>query len=362
VLGFGWFVDRFGSKMGYGISIIAWSFAAMSHALVSSVGGFFGVRIALGLGEGGNFPSVIKAIAQWFPKKERALATTLANSGANVGAIAAPAIVIPVALAFGWQAPFFMAGIVGLLWLALWIPFFNIPARSKFTTAAEVGYIESDPDEAMQDRGRAKWSELLRHPQAWSFMVGKFMTDPIWYFILTWLPDYFKSTRGLDIKSSGPLLITIYAIVTVLSIVGGWFTGWLASRGWTVTRARKTGMLLYAILVTPILAATFVGNWTAVLLIGLAGAAHQAWSANLYTTVSDMFPKSTVASLIGMGTTAGCIGGILFPIFTGILLDHMSATAGYTILFGMCSFAYVITFGVHHLLAPKFEQVSLRTE
>jgi ACS family hexuronate transporter-like MFS transporter len=188
------------------------------------------------------------------------------------------------------------------------------------------------------------------------------MTDPVWYFLLTWLPDYFKSSRSLDIKSSWSLLVTIYAIVTVLSIFGGWLPGHLTKRGWSVTRARKTGMFIYALCVMPIFAATSVGNWMAVLLIGLAGAAHQAWSANLFTTVSDMFPKITVASIIGLGTMAGSIGGILFPIVTGKLLDHFKAdpTAGYTILFGYCGLAYVVCFGIHHLLAPKFEQIKVQ--
>ena len=206
---------------------------------------------------------------------------------------------------------------------------------------------------------------LLSHPQTWSFIVAKFMTDPIWWFFLIWLPDYFKKTRGLDIRQSWLHLVIIYAIITVLSIAGGWLTGYLAKRGWTVTRARKTGMFFFACCVLPILGVTYVGDWTAVLLIALAGAAHQAWSANLFTTVSDMFPKRTVASVTGLGGLAGAFCGIFFPIYCGKILDKFTAagnvTGGYAILFGICAFVYLVTFGVHHLLAPRFEPIDLRT-
>jgi ACS family hexuronate transporter-like MFS transporter len=199
--------------------------------------------------------------------------------------------------------------------------------------------------------------------QAWSFIAAKFLTDPVWWFFLIWLPDYFKAARGLDIKKSWLHLVTIYTIVTVLSIGGGWFTGHLARRGYTVTRARKTGMLLFACLVIPILAVTRVSDWSAVLLIGLAGAAHQAWSANLFTTASDMFPKSAVASVVGLGGMAGSLGGILFPLYTGKLLDRFKAagdiSGGYAILFGICGSAYLIAFAVNHLLAPKFEPIQM---
>jgi ACS family hexuronate transporter-like MFS transporter len=200
---------------------------------------------------------------------------------------------------------------------------------------------------------------VLRHRQAWSFIVGKFLTDPIWWFFLIWLPDYFKKTRHLDIKNSWVHLVSIYAMITVLSIFGGWITGWLTSRGWSVTRARKTGMFVFAICVLPIALATHVGNWTAVVLIGLAGAAHQAWSANLYTSVSDMFPKRAVASLTGAGSAAGSIGGMIFPILTGLALDHFAN--GYAIIFGFCSVAYLVAFAANHLLAPRFEPIAINT-
>ncbi len=356
LLGFGWFVDKFGTKLGYTVSIIGWSIAAGLHALVGSVAGFGFARAALGLSEGGNFPSAVKAVALWFPKRERALATSLFNAGTNVGAIIAPAIVPAIALHWGWQSAFIIAGVLGFLWLFLWIPFYDLPERCARVQAPELALIQSDPKDAGGD-AKVRWSSLFKYRQTWSFIVGKFLTDPVWWFFLIWLPDYFKKTRHLDIKNSWVHLVTIYVIVTVLSILGGWVTGHLTKSGWSVTRARKTGMFIFALLVLPILVVTKLGDWQAVLIIGLAGAAHQAWSANLYTTVSDMFPKKAVASVIGLGGMAGSLGGMMFPILSGRLLDQFSSnpTAGYAILFMMCGCAYLVAFAVHHMLAPKFE-------
>ena len=361
LLCFGWFIDKYGTKLGYAVSIAAWSVAAMGHALVFSIGGFLVARVALGLGEGGNFPSAIKAVALWFPRRERALATSIFNSGANVGAIVAPAVVPWIALTWGWHAAFIAAGVAGLVWLFFWIPFYNVPEKLARLDPAELALIRSDRDESPDES--IPWLRLLAYRQTWSFIVAKFLTDPVWWFFLIWLPDYFKKTRGLDIKNSWVLLVSIYSVVTVLSIFGGWVTGHLAKSGWTVTRARKTGMFVFALCTLPILAVTQVGDWTAVLLIGLAGAAHQAWSANLYTTVSDMFPKNAIASVIGIGGMAGSVGGMLFPIYSGKLLDRFTAagdvTAGYAVLFGICACAYLVTFVLHHLLAPRFEPIKL---
>lgn len=358
LLFFGWFVDRYGAKVGYAVSIVAWSLAAMGHSVVSTVTGFMIARASLGISEGGNFPSAIKATAQWFPKRERAFATSIFNSGTNVGAILAPALVPWIAYSYGWQMAFILAGAAGLLWLLLWIPLYDRPEKSKRLGAAEKELIESDREEANEAQ-KVPWLRLLRYRQTWSFIVAKFMTDPVWWFFLIWLPDYFKKTRNLDIKESWIHLVTIYVIVTVLSIFGGWVIGYLNKQGWTITKARKTGMFVFALCVIPIFLVAELGEWGAVLLIGLAGAAHQAWSANLYTTVSDMFPKNAVASVIGIGGMAGATGGMLFPVFSGRLLDTFTAsgnvTQGYTILFTICAFAYVITFIFHHLLAPKFQ-------
>jgi MFS transporter, ACS family, hexuronate transporter len=362
LLFFGWFVDKYGAKIGYGVSIVAWSLAAIGHSFVSSVTGFIIARAALGGGEGGNFPSAVKATAQWFPKKERAFATSIFNAGSNAGPIIAPAVVPVIAYAYGWQVTFVIAGIAGFLWLLFWIPFYHSPRNTPGITEAELKLIEAD-QEGEHD-SKIRWKDLLKYRQTWSFVVGKFMTDPVWWFFLIWLPDFFKKTRGLDIKQSWIHLVTIYSIMTVLSIYGGWITGYLTKRGYSVTRARKMGMFAFALCVVPIFFVTETGDWTAVLLIGLAGSAHQAWSANLYTTVSDMFPKNAVASVIGLGGMAGALGGMLFPILTGRLLDVFTesgnVTAGYSLLFAICSFAYLVAFLCHHLLAPSFEQLKLK--
>jgi MFS transporter, ACS family, hexuronate transporter len=363
-LGFGWFIDRFGARLGQAISIAAWSLAAMAHALVGSVQGFLLARVALGLGEGGNFPAAIKSIAMWFPKRERAFATSLFNAGANFGAVLAPALVPLIALNWGWRWAFLLAGALGFIWLLFWLRYFDVPAQSQRLTTSERAYIESDPEVAGEVR-HIPWSQLLRQRATWAFLVAKFLTDPVFWFFLIWLPDLFKKTYGLDIKNSWDKLVTIYAIITVLSICGGWLTGHLASRGWSITRARKTGMLLFACCVLPVMFVTRVDVWPAVLLIALAGAAHQAWSANLFTSVSDMFPKSAVAGVIGMGGLAGGIGGMIFPIYCGALLDRFKAegheAAAYTQLLWICAFAYLVTFAIHHLIAPRFEPITNRS-
>ena len=366
LLGFGWFIDRFGAKIGYTVSIAAWSVAAMGHALVGSVGGFIWARVALGLGEGGNFPAAIKTVALWFPKKERALATSIFNSGTNVGAIVAPAVVPWMAFTWGWQSAFIAAGLAGFVWLFFWIPWFQLPEKMRGLTSQELSLIRSDEAAGVSESSaKIPWGQLLRYRQTWAFIIPKLITDPVWWFFLIWLPDFFKQTRGLDIKKSWLLLVTIYSIVTVLSIAGGWVTGHLAKMGWSMNRARKGGMLLFALCVVPILAVTGASDWGAVLLIGLAGAAHQAFSANLFTTVSDSFPKQAVASVIGIGGMAGAIGGMLFPIVTGILLDSYKASgnvaAGYGILFAFCAGAYLVSLLILQILNPRLEPVRIKT-
>jgi ACS family hexuronate transporter-like MFS transporter len=360
---FGWFIDKFGTKIGYATSIFAWSLAALGHAFVGSISGFYVARVALGLGEGGNFPSAIKAVALWFPKRERATATAIFNSGTNVGAIIAPLVVPFIALSLGWHWAFIFAGIAGFLWLFLWWPFYNVPEKIKATNAAELEHIRSDRDDTSRDGEKVSWLSLLSYRQTWSFVIAKALTDPVWWFFLTWLPDFFKKTRHLDIKSSGYMLATIYGLATVLSIFGSWVTGSLVKKGWSVTRARKTSMFIFALGVLPILLVEKAGDWTAVLLIGLACAAHQAWSANLFTTASDMFPKRAVGSVVGLGGMAGSALGIAFPILAGRLLDVFTAknnvTGGYAVLFAICAGAYLVAFFLQHLFAPKFEMVEL---
>ena len=357
LLGFGWFIDRFGTKIGYALSITLWSLSAMGHALVGSIAGFRWARIALGASEAGNFPAAIKTVAQWFPRSERAFATTLFNSGANVGAILAPASVPFIAAAWGWRAAFVAAGVAGFVWLVFWWLMYETPEKHARVSPAELALITSDA--ADTQTATIPWLTLLKIPQTWSFIIAKFLTDPVWWFFLIWLPDYFNKTKGLDIKKLGLPLVTIYVIVTVLSIAGGWLANALVRRGWSENRTRKTCMFIFALAVLPILFVKGAGLWGAVVLIGIAGAAHQAWSANLFTTVSDIFPKRAIGSVIGLGGMAGSVGGILFPIYSGRLLDRFAASGdvntGYGILFGICGLAYLVAFGLNHLFAPRFE-------
>jgi len=359
VLAFGALVDRVGSKVGYAVSIVMWSLAALGHALVGSLTGLGVARFALGLGEGGNFPAAIKAVASWFPRRERAFATSFFNAGTNVGAIVAPPLTAWVVSAWGWRAGFVLLGICGLLWLGLWLPLYDSPERARRLSRAELAHIRSDgEDEAAGARPR--WRTLLRYRHTWAFIVAKLLTDPVWWFFLIWLPDFFHRTRGLDVKGSAGPMVTIYSIVTTLSVFGGWLTGHLVNRGASVTRARKSAMLVSAVCVLPILRVADASNLGAVLMIGFAMAAHQTWSANLFSTVGDTFPKDAVASVIGLGSMAGAVGGMLFPPLVGRVLDRFAragdAAGGYRLLFVGCGLAYLLAFLLHHLLAPRFER------
>lgn len=359
---FGWLIDRVGIKLGYTLSIIFWSIAAIGHGFVGSIRGFFIARVALGAGEGGNFPACIKAVACWFPPRERAFAASIFNSGTNVAAIIAPALVPWIAFRFGWQMCFIVAGGAGFLWLLLWLPLYrNMPRESRFVSPAERDLIERDQPNDTGDKPIG-WLNLFSYRQTWAIVLAKFLTDPVWWFFLIWLPDFFKKTRDLDLKNSWVHLVTIYAIATCLSLCGGWLSGHFINRGWSVTRARKTALFVFAVGVVPVVFAPGMSEWVAVFLIGLAGAAHQAWSATLYATTSDMFPRRSIAAISGVAGMAGAVGGILFPPFAGALLDHYKLTpagesAGYVILFAMCGSAYVVAFFINHFFAPRFEPI-----
>ncbi len=361
---FGWFIDRCGIKIGYAVSITMWSIAAACHGLIGSVRGFVSARFALGAGEGGSFPACIKAVAYWFPQRERALAASLFNSGANVGPIIAPAIVPWIAFAFGWRAAFVMAGIAGLLWLALWLPYYRSPEDSPHVSTTELELIRADHDAKSDSSGAVNWWGLFRFRATWAYLLTKLLTDPISWFWLIWLPDFFKKTRDLDLHRSWYYLVSIYTISMLLSIVGGWFSGHLIKSGCTVTRARKTALIVFACCVLPVSLALKTNVWVSVALIGFALAAHHAWATCLYAIASDTFPKRAVAAIAGIGGMAGSMGGIVFPTFAGWVLDHYQRTAGgesagYALLFGLCSGGYLVAFAINHLLAPRFEQVDI---
>ncbi|MCU0443849.1 MAG: MFS transporter [Microscillaceae bacterium] len=364
LLFFGRIIDYLGTKIGYAVSVTAWSIAAMLHAAAASTFGFGVMRALLGLGEAGNFPAAIKTVAEWFPKKERALATGVFNSGANVGAVVAP-ILVPLILGwYGWQMAFIITGAIGFIWLIFWWVYFEIPTRQKRLSSAEFDYIHSDKEESISSEKSIAWGKLFQVRQTWAFVFGKFLTDPIWWFFLFWLPDYFALIFDLDLKKPSLPLVIVYTATTIGSIGGGYLSGYLIQKGWSDFKARKTAMLIFAFCVLPIISIQFAQNiWQAVALISLAAAAHQAWSANIFTTASDMFPKSAVSSVVGIGGMAGSIGGILFPILVGYLLDYYKSIGnigiGYNILFTICGFAYLLAWLVMHWFAPKLARVKI---
>ena len=352
---FGWFIDRYGTKIGYSISIVGWSLAAMGHALAQTVFGFGVARFLLGISESGNFPAAIKATAEWFPKKERALATGIFNSGANIGAVVAPAVVPWLTVTYGWQAAFVFTGAVGFVWLVLWIWIYERPERAKRLKKEELEYILSDPVDPPGEKVR--WLQLLKYRQTWAFVIGKFMTDPIWWFYLYWLGLFLNNNFGLSLTGLALPLIVIYMMTSVGSIGFGWLSGAMIKRGMEVSKSRRTAMLICAVLVVPVvIAANVTDMWLAIGLIGLAAAAHQGWSANIFTTASDMFPKKAVGSVVGLGGFAGSVGGMILLTSSGYIVQ---GTGSYIPLFIICGSAYLLALGIMTLLLRKAQPVVL---
>jgi ACS family hexuronate transporter-like MFS transporter len=306
------------------------------------------MRFLLGLGEAGNFPASIKTVAEWFPKKERALATGIFNSGTNVGALVTPLIVPWITLHWGWQWAFIVTGLTGFLWLAWWLRAYKPPEEHPRLSATELAYIRSDPVEQVTP---IRWSKLIPYRQTWAFAVAKFMTDPIWWLYLFWIPDFLNRNHGLDLKSIGLPLVVIYLVADVGSIGGGWLSSSLIKRGWSVNAARKTAMLACALAVMPIVFASQAANlWVAVGLVSLAAAAHQGWSANVFTLTSDMFPRRAVGSVVGFGGMAGAVGGMLISVVVGEILQR---TGSYVPIFFLAGFTYLAALVMVQLLAPS---------
>ncbi|KWE89171.1 hypothetical protein WL80_17305 [Burkholderia ubonensis] len=358
LLGFGRVVDWLGTRVSYALAMLFWSIAAMLHAAVGSVTGFAFVRALLGIGEGGNFPAAIKTTAEWFPRRERALATGIFNSGANIGAVFAPAIIPAIALAYGWRAAFVIIGAVGLLWLVVWLAFYRPADPQALSRTFDEPRDEAEAlDAANANAGAPGWGMLLRKRETWAFLIGKFLTDPVWWFYLFWLPKWLNESRGMDMQHIGLPLVCIYALTTVGSIGGGWISSTMLRSGWSVNAARKTAMLICACCVLPIAFVSQVQNlWVAVLIVGLAAAAHQGWSANLFTTASDMFPRRAVASVVGIGGMAGSIGGVLFSEVIGQVLQR---TGHYWVLFAIGALAYLLALAVMHALTPRMAPAKL---
>jgi ACS family hexuronate transporter-like MFS transporter len=368
-------IDRWGTRLGFSVFIVVWSLAAMAHAEAPAIGpaaasilswfglgystsvaGFMAVRFLLGIGEAGNFPAAIKTVAEWFPKRERALSTGIFNSGTNVGAILTPLAVPWIVAGYGWYWAFIWTGVLGFAWFVAWWLLYERPEKHPRVTPVELAYIRSDPPDAVV---AVPWREIVRHRQAWAFAIGKFLTDPIWWLYLFWIPDFLSRNHGLDLKSMGLPLVTIYLAADVGSVGGGWLSSRFLARGWSVNAARKTAMLVCALAVVPIVFASQVKDlWLAVGLVSLAAAAHQGWSANLFTLTSDMFPRPTIASVVGFGGMFGAIGGMYNAKATGYILD---ATGSYVPIFMIAGSAYLLALLCIHLLVPKLEPAKIGT-
>jgi ACS family hexuronate transporter-like MFS transporter len=360
-------IDKFGTKIGYGVSVILWSIAAMGHALAKGVWGFGLWRGFLGISEAGNFPAANKAIAEWFPKKERAFAFGILNSGTNVGAIVAPLAIPAMLVAWGWQAAFIVTGSIGFIWVILWFIFYEVPEKHKKVSAGELAYINSDVDEQNETKEKVPWLKLFKYRQTWLFFIGKGLTDPIWWFYLFWIPGWLSTVRGagLSVSSFGLPLAFIYTMTTIGSIGGGWVSGFMMNKGMSPFKARRFTMLIFALLVVPIIFAQSKGvsTWGAVCLIALAASSHQAWSANLFTSVSDAFPKKAVSSVTGIGGLAGAVGGAFISYIAGGILQHFKdlgrIETGYVVMFAIAGSAYLVAWIIMTVFAPNNKKVVL---
>jgi len=372
MLGVGYVIDKIGTKLGYALSLFVWSIASILHAVAKSTAGFAVWRGLLGASEAGNFPAAIKVVAEWFPKKERALATGIFNSGTNIGAILAPLVVPWIAVTWGWREAFVITGAIGLIWLVFWFLIYEVPKKHKKLEKAEYDYIHSDDDdkseaELAQDKVKVPWLTLLKFKQTWAFFIGKFLTDPVWWFFLFWLPAFLKAEYNLTGMQVSLPLAVVYTMTTVGSIFGGWLPMRFMKNGMDPVKARKRSMLIYAFFPLPVLFSQALGHysmWYAVLIIGVAASAHQAWSANIFTTVSDMFPKKAVSSVTGIGGMAGAMGGMLIAKFAGYILDHYKATGdikiGYYVMFLVCGVAYLLAWIImFKVLIPKMKRVNI---
>ena len=350
-------IDRFSVRKGFSLAVVVWSLAAMGHAIARSVFGFEFARFMLGLGESANFPASIKTVAEWHPRKERALATGIFNAGSNVGIIVAALIVPRVTASYGWQWAFVATGALGFAWLIAWATLYSPPEKHSALSAAELAHIRSDAEVSEKP---VPWVSIIGHRQTWAFAIGKMLTDPIWWVYLFWIPDFLNRTYGISLSQIDVPLITIYLLADVGSVGGGWISSTLIRRGWSVNRGRKTAMLVSALAVIPVVFAARASSLTmAVLLIGLAAAAHQGWSANIFTLASDMFPRRAVGSVVGFGGMFGAIGGMVIAKVVGYILEW---TGSYVPIFILAGSAYLIALLAIHLLAPTLEPAAVEPQ
>jgi len=360
LLFYGRVIDRIGTRLGYTISVAVWSTVAMLHAAVRSTVGFGLVRALLGLGESGNYPAGVKTVGEWFPPKERALAIGILDSGCNIGACAGPLLVPWLLAVYGWKAAFIVTGSLGFIWLVVWRCVYKVPERHKRLSRAEYEYINLSA--APQPADTFTWGRLLRMRQTWAFIIGKFFTDPIWFFFLFWLPAYFHAHFNLDLRKPSLPLVIVYGGTMIGSLGGGALSSWLIKKGWPVYKARKAALLAAAVCVIPIVITRYTTDIRVVVtLISLSAMANQAWSANIFALVPDMFPKGAVSSVVGLGGMAGAFGSFLFPIFIGFILDYCKAAgnivAGYNIIFLVCGSSFMLAWMLIHFVIPKMEKI-----
>lgn len=367
LVSWGWLIDRIGTKTGYILSVSAWSIMGMLHATARSAFGFGMARVGLGLTEAGNVPAGMKTIAEWFPRKERALAAGLFNAGTSAGIIIALLIVPWILSTYGWHEVFIITGLVGFVWLVFWLIVYDIPSRHKSLSTEEYNYIHDGQvldALAKVEVVKINWLKLFTFPQTWAFITGKILLDPVYWFFMFWLPSYFAFHFNLDMKKLSPELMIIYIMTVVGSVGGGYFSSWLIKRGWPVLKARKTALLIFAVMELSVLGAQYASSaWMVVGILSLTLAVHQAWSTNIFTLVVDLFPKQAVSSVTGIGAMSGAVGGMLFPLLVGYILDQYKAAGnlvgGYNLLFFICGFTYLTAWLIIHLLTRKSGMVTL---
>ena len=349
---FGRFVDRFGAKLGFGVAFFIWSLAQIGHGFARGAGDFIAARMALGAGEGGVYPAGLRAVAEWFPRRERAFATGLFNAGVNIGAVVTPLAVPLLVLTLGWRSAFVLTGSASLLWLVAWVLIYSNPRASTRLGAAELAYIESDPPDEV---AKIAWNRVLRKKETWAYAIAKFIVDPIWWMFLFWLPDFFAKRHGLDLKSFGPPLVAVYLLSDAGNVAGGFVSSRLIRNGVSVNAARKGTMLACALLATPVALAMYIDSlWLAVAVVGLAASAHQAFSVNLFTIPSDQFPRAAMGSVLGLGGMCGAIGGMAMAKYAGWVLERLGT---FTPIFIVAASSYLLALLVIHLLSPKLQPV-----
>jgi len=348
-------IDAVGVRLGYGVSVTLWSIACMAHGLVRSVLGFSVMRAALGLAEGGNFPAAVKSVSEWFPKSERAFATGIFNAGSNIGMVIAPILVPWLSIQWGWPSTFYVTGALGLVWLVCWWLMYDTPERHPRVSPAELAHIQSDP---VEPQVHIPWLTLLKYRQVWAYIVAQGLTSPIWWFYLFWAAGFFHDKFGVDLKNIGWPLVTIYLMADFGSVGGGWLSSWLIKRGWMVNASRKTAMFVCALSVVPVFYASITESaWLATFLIGVAASAHQGYSCNAYTLVSDMCPRNVVSSIVGIGGMVAGFVAMAFQKMTGRILDNFDN--GYVMILAIASVAYLVNLAIIQLLVPRMEPMQV---